>query len=113
MPTAYVGPGWENPERRKMPIGGSLADFYIHDGFTVASVVEAGFIDREQVAAGREIAIFSPIDKHRSTPMTWVRNLAEAEKYIAEQRRFHPDWPTEPVPLAISIPEVTTTDAAR
>lgn len=113
MPDPYIGPGWEHPERRKMNIGGSTADFYIHDGFTVAVIVEAGFVDQERVKAGRDIAVFSPVDEIRSTPMTWVRDLDEAEKFIAAERAQHPDWPTVPVPLAFLVPRLKDPEKAR
>jgi hypothetical protein len=112
MVTAYTGPGWEHPERKKI-FGGSLADVYIHDGFTVASIVEPSDNDRARVATGRDIAIYSPVDRHQSVPMIWVRDLFSAEKYIAEQRRFHPDWPTVPVPLEIIVPHYTQLSEAR
>lgn len=112
MPTAYVGPGWENPERTKI-FGGSLADVYIRDGFTVASIVEAGHIDRERVRKGLDIAIFLPTDEHRSTPNLWVRDLDEAEKYLTRQRELHPEWPTEPVPRLIGVPRFKLASAAR
>jgi hypothetical protein len=48
-----------------------------------------------------------------STPHTWVRDLDGAEQFIARYRIDHPKLPTEPVPLAISIPEFTTVESAR
>lgn len=113
MPSPYIGPGWEHPERKKMEIGGSLADFYVHDGFTVASIVEAGFIDRKRVEARRDIAIFSPVDDTHTTPMTWVPDLDTAEKYIAAQRAQHPEWPTVPVPLSVMVPRYEGWHSAR
>ena len=103
MPTAYVGDGWENPERTKI-FGGSLADVYIRNGFTVASLVEVGFVDQRQGRSDGDVAIFLPVDGSRSTPAAWVRDLFRAEQYIEQQRELHPDWPTEPVPLTVYVP---------
>lgn len=103
MVTAYTGPGWENPERKKI-FGGSLADVYIHDGFTVAYLVEVSFIDREAGKRTGDIAVYSPADPYRSTPLTWTDDFDSTERFIADYRAKHPDLPTEPVPDAISVP---------
>lgn len=106
MPTAYVDENWKNPERTKI-FGGSLADVYVYDGFTVAVIVEPGFSDKARVETGKDVAVYRPDDAHRTTPMTWVRDLAAAESYIQGMRARHPEWPTAPVPLKVRVPEFT------
>lgn len=104
MPTAYTGPGWENPETGKTPIGGSDAFWYVHDGFPVAHVFNPGYVDRENVERGLGIYIYNPEDAHRTTPMQRVRDLDEAERFIKAYRNTHPSLAARPVPLKTLVP---------
>lgn len=110
MPTAYIGPGWENPERKKI-FGGSVADVYIRDGFTVACLVEVSFIDKQARRDEGDLLIFSPLDPYM-TPVKTAVDFDQAEQNIKDLRARHPEWPTEPVPPKISIPEFTTVEEA-
>jgi hypothetical protein len=111
MVTAYTGPGWENPERKKI-FGGSLADVYIHDGFTVAMLIEVSSVDRQAKWRSGDLLIFSPLDPYM-TPMATVEDFDGAEKYIALQRQYHPDWPTVPALPNISVPRYKRPSDAR
>lgn len=112
MPTAYVGGVWQNPERKRT-FGGSEAFVYVIDGFTIAHVFAPGYTDRKKVEKGFDLAIFLPTDDSRSTPHTWVREFDEAEQFITQQRKLHPDWPTEPVPLTVYVPRFKSGSDAR
>lgn len=110
MPTAYVGPGWENPERKKI-LEGSLADVYIRDGFTVACLVEVSFIDRQRRRGQGDLVIFSPLDQ--MTPIKDAVDFEQAEQFIEQQRELHPEWPTVPEPPKVLVPRFKGMDTAR
>ena len=112
MPMATVGGIWQNPERKKL-FGGSEAFVYIIDGFTVAHIIEPGYSDRERVEKGFDLAIFLPTDDSRTTPHTRVRDFDDAEQVMTRLRADHPDWPTEPVPLTVYVPELKDMSKAR
>ena len=112
MTIATVGGIWQNPERKQI-FGGSEAFVYVIDGFTIAHVFAPGYVHREKVGQGFDLAIFLPTDPHRTTPHKWVREFDEAEAFIKQQREAHPEWPTEPVPLTVYVPRFKPDADAR